>query len=205
LLKEKPEEMKPRTKVSSRTAQGNDLLEEILDTSRNTQRLLGNTDTKLHKSLDELQSQVSQMVTIQDHQRLRDSRRPKLHMHPMMVDEMLMMSEELSSRDGRRGRDISPFYLPMVLSPWKHDFPWLYDAASNLATILMSEADGDTKKRSIEDFASLIEMLGRGHPMFRELLGKGQGRMAMELHMLTQEFLARWSHRHLTGNEEPAE
>ncbi|MDR1152390.1 MAG: toll/interleukin-1 receptor domain-containing protein [Bifidobacteriaceae bacterium] len=204
VIQSKPEEPGERPVTDVSTPDSSDVLEQILEASRNTQRLLGNTDTKLNKSLDELQVQVSQVMKIQEHQHDREWRRAEHRMHPMMVEDALMFPLDMLSEGGSERRDISPYILPIALSPWKRDLPWLYDAASRLASVLMSEADRDTKRRSIEDFSSLTAMIRHEHPVFRDFLGKGGHRLVMELDMFVGEFLHRWTHRHLTNDEESA-
>jgi hypothetical protein len=191
LLEEIPKGTKGRSGPSGRTPEGSHILEEILETSRNTQRLLGNTDTKLHRSLETLAEQVSQLLSFQEEQQPRDSRRIRLPRHTMMLRN-IVVSGLMSSLDESEMRGISPYLLLMVLSPWKADLPWLYDATSNLAAILMSGADADVKSTAIGGFRQFMRMIVSGHPAYREFIeSKEQFPLVEGLFAMVDELLLR--------------
>ncbi|MCL2483301.1 MAG: hypothetical protein FWF43_07810 [Propionibacteriaceae bacterium] len=172
-------------------------MEEILETSRNTQRLLGNTDTKLYSSLDKLQEQVAQLLSYGENQRAREVRRLRPNMHPMMFEEMFMMSrEDMVDHETGSAVDPAPYFIPMMLSPLRDGMPWLYDAGWQLAVLLMSDSDRETKEQGVGRFRTLVRMLSHGHPMFRELVGNKDEMMAVrELPMLVDEMLSRYFDR----------
>lgn len=148
--------------TESTTSVHPDLLEELLEMTRNTQRLLGNTDVKLTNSLEQLQNKVEEGTLQKNRAVDLELRRFSRKMSPMIWEELMFMNrknEELS--------DIFPYNLLVTLSIFRDDFPWLYDAGTEYVKAIQSEAP---KKAIITASAQLMKIIEFTceHPMFRE-------------------------------------
>ena len=120
-----------------------EILEEILDLSRNNQKLLRTTDPKLYESLEQLKLTARRF-------------------QPMFLEELIHVSN--------RGRK-NPFGFLIILSQLKRDFPWIYDSGKELLAILKSRSNKDTKVEAIENFQEMIDFTFQ-HPLMRDMLGK---------------------------------
>lgn len=145
------------------------ILEEILDLSRSNQKLLRNPDVEVSKEISEIKSAITNMIERQDRELLRKKRRQKLH--PGML-------EEISSVYPRN----SYASIQIVLSLFKDDFPWIYDAGIETVRILKSARSRSEKDEALESFIRLVEFSFE-HPIMREfaLSDKYQYMMIKEL------------------------
>lgn len=172
---------KAKAKSDTRsTPSANDIMEDILDTSRNIQRLVGNTDTKLRDGLDELQLQVSKVVSLEERERNRDFHHMIRNFGPVMIEDMIVLSSE--KMESHISDDVTPYLIPILLSPLSHSLPWVYDAGWQLTEVLLSECNTDAKQRSVVRFMSLIETVEE-NPMFREIF------RSKEEYMLVRDFV----------------
>jgi hypothetical protein len=136
-----------------------EILEQILDLSRNNQKLILNPEGTLGSSLNDVRkllTEIQQRLDQQEKNQPRASRR----FHPMMLEEMMHFSKDIDRHFG----------LQIILSFLREDFPWLYEAGQDLATILKSRKSREEKHRAVERFNRLLEFTF-GHPMMREMLG----------------------------------
>lgn len=159
-----------------------DILEELLEMSRNTQRLLGNTDAKLYNNIEQLQKKVEEAISKNNKLLDIDSRRYSRKIHPMFAEEMFHMlrSEEEFS-------NIFPYNLLIILSVYRDDFPWLYDAGSELVKIIQSNSQKKSKIMAIEKFQKILEFTS-GHPIMRESFRYNKDAMMM-LRELSMRFM----------------
>ena len=141
------------------------ILEELLETARNTQRLLGNTDTKLYSNIDEVQKKIDSIVERIEKQHDLDMRRSSKKFRPMFVEDLLY-----HRYDSETSVNIFPYNILMVLAAFKEELPWLYDAGSEVVRIINSNAKSQDKLLAIEKFKNVIEYT-YGHPFFREMFG----------------------------------
>lgn len=141
------------------------ILEELLETARNTQRLLGNTDAKLYNNIDEVQKKIDSIVERIEKQHDMDMRRSSKKFRPMFVEELLY-----HRYDSETSESIFPYNILMILAAYKEDLPWLYDAGSEVVRIINSNAKHSDKMSAIEKFKNVIEYTC-GHPFFREIYG----------------------------------
>ena len=139
-----------------------DILEELLEMSRNTQRLLGNTDVKLYNNIEQLQKMLEEIISKNDRMFDIDQRRYSRKIHPMFVEKMFYTFRNNEDVEG-----IFPYNLLMLLSIYKDDFPWLYDAGSELVKVIQSNASKKSKSMAVEKFQKVLDFTS-GHPMMRE-------------------------------------
>ena len=164
-LKKASIQEKDETNDESNSHIDSSILEELLETARNTQRLLGNTDTKLYNNIDEVQKKVDSIVERIERQHEMDMRRSSRRYRPMFIDELLFPRYD---SDGNEG--IFPYNILMALAIYKEDFPWLYDAGSEMVKIINSNAKKSDKLAALEKFKNVLEYT-YSHPMMREMYG----------------------------------
>ncbi|MDH6534976.1 TIR domain-containing protein [Parabacteroides sp. 52] len=157
-IEEAPDEPKDQNIALSHSAE---ILEEILDLSRNNQRLLRNPDTKVYESLEELKKITEEHINRIDRNFEMDIHRISKRFKPMFVEELL----HISMREGK-----NPYGFLIALSFFKQDFPWIYDAGKELLDILKSKTDKESKADAIHDFKGMLDFTFE-HPMMRELYG----------------------------------
>lgn len=137
-----------------------EILEEILDLSRNNQKLLRNPEPKLSESVEEIRKLIQDQHGRYERNEL-EVRRMVKRFHPMMLEEMLHMPV-------RNGKNHFSFLI--ALSFFKNDFPWIYDLGKEVIEILKSKVNKDAKQEAIEEFKEVLEMTIE-HPMIREMAG----------------------------------
>ena len=153
--------------------ENSDILEEILETSRNTQRLLGNTDTKLYNNIEQLQKRTEEILSKTERQEL-EARRLSRKYRPMLIKDLVFSTRE---------SDLLPYNFLIALSIYKEDFPWLYDAGRDLVAMITSSVSRKDKMLAIERFRGLVEFTS-DHPMMREVFGGLRKEMEIMLHEL---------------------
>lgn len=139
-----------------------DLLEEILEMSRNTQRLLGNTDVKLLNNIDMLHKKLETMISKNDRFLEIDQRRYPRKMSPLFFEKIFYQLRHFEKNDG-----IYLYNLLIVFSLYKDDFPWLYDSCYELVRILQSNETGKSKIIAIRNFRRIFE-ISTEHNLIRE-------------------------------------
>ncbi|MBQ7718172.1 MAG: toll/interleukin-1 receptor domain-containing protein [Clostridia bacterium] len=181
-LREKPCEKDEETEQTPNSLDSN-ILEELLETARNTQRLLGNTDSKLYGNLDDVNKKVDEIIDRLERQRDIDIRRATRKIRPMLIEELSFDSYD---------SEIFPYNVLMVLSIFKDDIPWLYDAGAELVRTLESNTARKTKSEAVKKFINVLEYTC-GHPIFREILGTRKDLMRLrELPMFLERTLERY-------------
>lgn len=138
-----------------------EILEEILDLSRNNQKLLRNPDVKIYENIEELKKLAQEQANRFDRNSEMDMRRISRKFQPMFLDELM----HISMRNGKK-----PYGFLIVLSFFRQDFPWLYDAGKDLLDILKSRVDKNSKQEAIYSFKDMMEFTFQ-HPMMREMYG----------------------------------
>ncbi len=125
------------------------ILEELLETSRNTQRLLGNTDTKLYENIEQVNQKANEIIEKIDKHYTLDSRRNSRKMSAVMVEDLLFFAREKT--------ELFPYNILVVLSAYKEDFPWIYESGNELIKILNSKSTKQTKIDAAVKFGNIIE------------------------------------------------
>ena len=125
------------------------ILEELLETERNTQRLLGNTDAKLYNNIDQLQKKIEDIGNKIETQHEYDMRRNYKRIRHNMTEEVIF-SRELNEQT-------FPYNVLMVLSLVKDELPWIYEVGCELVRVLNSEEENGKKHLAIAKFRNVIE------------------------------------------------
>lgn len=136
-----------------------EILEEILDLSRNNQKLLRSPEPKLSDNIEEIKKLIQEQYNRYERNEM-EARRMSKRFHPMMMEDILHMPLK---NDNHFGFLIS-------LSFFKNDFPWIYDLGKEVIEVLKSKAGKETKAVAIEEFKEVLEIT-LGHPMVREMNG----------------------------------
>lgn len=134
------------------------IIEELLELSRDNQKLLRNPDSKISSSIEELTKKLDYTITRIERNADIEERRMVRRSRSMYVDELI--------------HNIIPKFQPqyaflMLLSVFQDDFPWLYNAGKGLQDMLNSEASRESKLDSINDFRRLVEFTF-DHPAIRD-------------------------------------
>ena len=154
------------TSTKSTSHSSTKILEEILELSRDNQKLLRNPDTRLLESINESLNGLSR----------RNAMIPFDVQKKMRREEYLsVFFDEVSMRFNR-----SPYGLLILLSFFREDFPWIYDMGKELIEILKNSKNSTEKRTSIDNFQEMIDFTCR-HPMMRELFPKSNLRFMKEL------------------------
>ncbi len=135
-----------------------EILEEILDLTRNNQKLLRNPDGEFVKEVEAIKSMLEKLTKRFDSEveprRLRKDKK----IHPMFIEELLHVSPRFE-------RNLTGFQI--AISLFRTDFPWLYDAGLDVARTLRSETSSEEKRAAVSAFYELIEFTFE-HPIMRE-------------------------------------
>lgn len=186
---EEEQEDNPETDVHSSA-----IIEEILELSRDNQKLLRNPDTKILESLDEVKQRVDNLIRRTD--RAADER------HLMRKDSMMFMDELLH---GMLPACQKQYAFLIVLNMIQDEFPWLYSMGKGLVDTLESKVESREKHQAIDDCRRLIEFsydyrrmrsassrsafgLRERHMMLREILMRLLSDMEDEIESKEKEY-----------------
>ena len=136
-----------------------EILEEILDLTRNNQKLLRNPEGDFLKEIEAIKvtlEKVGRRLDLDIEPRRRRSRK----MHPMFFEELMHMSPRFE-------KNLVGFQ--MAISLFRSDFPWLYDAGIDVAKTLRNDsAPPEERREAVQAFQELVEFTFE-HPMMREM------------------------------------
>lgn len=140
-----------------------EILEEILELSRDNQKLLKNPDSKLYDDIENLKEILERLSVRSDMQ----NRRKQLSREysSMFFEEIMHISDKRSS-----------YGFLMTLSLLKEDFPWIYDMGKELADILKKENNQEKKSIAIKEFRDIVDFTF-GHPTMRDIYGHNKESM----------------------------
>lgn len=150
-----PEETEDEDAIDS----ASEILEEILDLTRNNQKLLRNPEGEYIKEIESIKTSLEKIGNRLDQE--KDHRRSKRdkRMHPMFIEELLHISPRFEGT-------LTGFQI--AISIFRNDSPWLYDAGLDLTRTLRSNSSSGIEKHdSVNAFYELIEFTF-DHPMMRE-------------------------------------
>jgi len=161
-----------------------EILEEILDLTRNNQKLLRNPDgefTKEIEAIKQLLEKFGKRLDFDDEPR-RSKRFRKIH--PMFVEELLHMSPRFE-------KNLTGFQI--ALSLFRNDFPWLYDAGIDVAKTIRGKSAVADKQEAVAAFFELMDFTFQ-HPMMREMYmpDKEMWMMGRELPHILRHSLERY-------------
>jgi hypothetical protein len=159
-LKDIPDEIEETQKKDDKPHSA-EILEEILDLSRNNQKLLRNPDTKVVENIDEIKKLIQEQISRVERNSDNDIRRISKRFHPMFIEELMHLPFKSKNKY---------FGFLIALSLFKSDFPWLYDAGKELIDIIKSKSSNASKDEAISEFKEMMEFT-LSHPMMREIYG----------------------------------
>jgi hypothetical protein len=154
---DEPEEERNNDKAP----QSSEILEEILDLSRNNQKLLRNPDAKFLEGFDELKKLIQEQYVQLEKNSDLEVRRMSRKFSPLFLNEMM----HIGMRNGK-----NPYGFLIALSFFKADFPWIYDSGKELVDVIKSKAAKEIKEEAVNDFKEMLEFTMH-HPMMREIYG----------------------------------
>ena len=136
-----------------------EIIEEILELSRDNQKLLRNPDSKLSESIEGLKQRIETIQSRMDRSLEMDERRFSRKYKSMFMEEF--MHSVLPSCQKQYG-------FLIVLSIFRDDFPWIYNLGKELIDIIQSKVDIKVKRESMDDFRRILEFTCE-HPMMRDV------------------------------------
>ncbi|WP_302953892.1 TIR domain-containing protein [[Clostridium] scindens] len=144
-----------------------EILEEILDLSRENQKLLRNPDTKINDSIESLDNKIEKSLMIYEKSMDFEKRYTSNKYKRMFLDEFIhTILPECNDIYG----------ILVMLSFYKEDFPWLYYMGKELVDVLQSETNTQKKQTYIRDFRKMLEFTCE-HPLMRELSSRRKENM----------------------------
>lgn len=145
--------------------QSSEILEEILELSRDNQKLLRNPDSNLINAIEEIRQSIDENNS--KTAMLYDKRRRSRKYNTMFLEELVHTHME---------REKMPYGFLMILSFFKEDFPWIYDMGKELLEILKSEKNSDKRKEAIKNYREMIDFT-YSHPIIRDLYMRNSDNM----------------------------
>ena len=136
-----------------------EIIEEILELSRDNQKLLRNPSTKLNDSIDELKERLD--VTLSKIERnidFEERRMPRKYKSMFMEELIHSILPDCQKQ----------YAFLIVLSMVQDKLPWIYNIGKELLEMLSSENSIDVKRESINNFRRIME-ISFEHPMMREV------------------------------------
>ncbi len=153
-LKEIDEQIDSDIKAESNT-HSSEIIEEILELSRDNQKLLRNPDSKLVDSIEEIKERLNLVLS----QRERN----------IDLDERGIFVEELIHTFLPKCQKQYAFLI--AISIFQYDFPWIYSMGKELIEIIQSNATIEIKQKSINDFRHILDYTC-AHPIMREFFSR---------------------------------
>lgn len=138
------------------------IIEEILELSRDNQKLLRNPDSKVSESIEDVKNRLDFIVSRFERNLDIDERRMSKKYKVMFVDEL---THSILPRCQKQ------YGFLIALSFFREDFPWIYNMGKELVDIIRSDVSHEVKRESMNDFKRLLEFTCE-HPMMREMYGR---------------------------------
>ena len=151
-----------------------EILEEILELSRDNQKLLKSPDMKLYDDIEKLKDSLDEIS--KRNAMLTDQKRTSKKYNSMFLEDIMKMIN---------GRSSCGFL--MTLSIFNEDFPWIYAMGKELINILQSKISSEEKAMSINEFRNIVDYTC-SHPIMREAFGRSM-LLTKELPYLLMRYL----------------
>lgn len=157
-------ELKNSTSNNDENKEANDslhaseILEEILELSRDNQKLLKSPDVKLHDDIEKVKDSLDEIS--KRNVMLTDQRRMNKKYSSVFLEDIMQMINVKSS-----------YGFLMTLCIFSEDFPWIYAMGQELMNILQSKNRLEEKAMAINDFRNIINYTFN-HPIMREAFGR---------------------------------
>lgn len=136
-----------------------EIIEEILELSRDNQKLLRNPDSKLNDSIDELKERLDLTLSKVERNIDFEERRMPRKYKSMFMEELIHSILPDCQKQ---------YAFLIVLSMVQDKLPWIYNIGKELLEMLSSENSIDVKRESINNFRRIMEVSFE-HPMMREV------------------------------------
>lgn len=161
----------PNQNTDEKETHSSEILEEILDLSRDNQKLLRNPDSKIYDDLDEMKKSISQIANRNSD--MYDKTRAYRKYSSMMLEEILHMGFSINRK---------AYGFLMILSLFREDFPWIYEMGKETIDILNSDKNPDEKSLAVKDFKEIIDFTW-GHPLMHELFYRNKNNLRISKDM----------------------
>ena len=148
-------------KSDKKETHAGEILEEILELTRLNQKLLRNPEIQNEKYIDEIRHLMRELSHRSELQPELSIKRTRKLMHPMFLEELMHISPMFKN---------NYIGLQIILSLFKNDYPWVYDAGKEVIDILKSRKTKAEKNRAVEEFSNMMEFTF-DHPAMREIYG----------------------------------
>ncbi len=126
---------------------GNEILEEILELARLNQKLLRSPDSRYAKEIEHMSMilmELQEKLSNRDEGILRKRRRKH---HPIFIEELLHISSRLENNYTG---------LQVILSLFRNDYPWLYDAGLDLVRVLRSKESQKERNDKVDPIVKTV-------------------------------------------------
>lgn len=148
------------SKEINNSAHAPEILEEILELSRDNQKLLRNPDSKLYDDIEEVKKTLEEISM--RNAMTSDKKRMSRKYSSIFLDEVMHMGSSRSS-----------YGFLMTLSLFREDFPWIYDMGKELLDLIKNEENQEEKSIAIREFRGMLEFTF-SHPIMRELFARNK-------------------------------
>ena len=138
------------------------IIEELLELSRDNQKLLRNPDTKLNDSIESIKQRLDYTLSLFERNSEMEERRIARRNKAMYLDELLHVVLPDCNKK---------YAFLILLSLVQDDFPWIYNMGKELMDILNSRTNTSKKITAINDFRRLM-MFSLDHPAMRESISR---------------------------------
>ena len=176
-LKGKSNKENDKPEAVIRSIQSQEILEEILDLTRNNQKLIRNPEGVLTNQIEETRHMVREILERQQRIDGPVNARSMKRFYPRLVNE-LMHFTELDFGNGSTGIYMG---VQMLLATVRDEFPWIYENGMETLKIIKSKCAQKEKEKAIELFSRIVEFTF-GHPLLREKMERSK-----EWHILSRE------------------
>lgn len=138
------------------------IIEEILELSRDNQKLLRNPDSKVSESIEDVKNRLDYIASRFERNMDMDERRMPKKYKVMFVEEL---THSILPRCQKQ------YGFLVALSFFQEDFPWVYNMGKELVDVIRSDVSREVKRESMGDFKRLLEFTCE-HPIMREMYGR---------------------------------
>lgn len=139
----------------------NIILEEILELTRDNQKLIRNPESRLSEDIEDIKDSIRELAT-QNAMGYDNKRKIRKYSAGFFEEVMQIMTSKRS-----------PYGFLMALSLFREDFPWIYDMGKEVLDIIKSRKDIGEKSLAIREFREIIDFTF-GHPVMRETFGRNK-------------------------------
>lgn len=139
-----------------------EIIEEILELSRDNQKLLRNPDPKLSASIEEVKQRLDLTLSRVDRNMdLEERRMSRKYKFMFMEDLMHSILPECQKQFG----------FLIALSIFQDNFPWIYSMGKELIDMLQSKSSLKIKHEALSDFRRILEFTCE-HPIMRDIYSR---------------------------------